>query len=140
MRHELHLARAGFAALGLIAAVAVALGATVSADGARSAAIGVGLVAGNHAVAVASTGWARSLNMRVMAVGYGVFAFRMFCVLAVFGTLRTVDWVHEGLLAGSFLAALVASLAAECVSYARGWYVPSWMRRSALPADGRTTR
>lgn len=141
MRHEVHLARAGFAALSVIATVAVVLGASVGGvDGARSAAIGVALVAVNHAVAVASTAWARSLRPTVMAVFYGVFAFRMLFVLGVFGTLRTLAWVNDALLAGSFCAALVASLVAECLSYARGWYVPAWMRRSALLPEGRTTR
>lgn len=127
MRHELHLARAGFAALGVLALVAVAVGLLIAgAGGARSAAVGVGLVAVNHALAVASTSWARTLAPRVIAVGYSVFVFRMLFVLGTFGTLQTVSWIHDGLLAGSFCAALVASLAAECFSYVRGSYVPAW--------------
>jgi hypothetical protein len=62
----------------------------------------------------------------VIAVGYSVFVFRMLLVLGTFGTLQTVGWVHDGLLAGSFCAALIASLTAECVSFARGSYVPEW--------------
>jgi hypothetical protein len=139
VRHELHLARAGFLALAVIAAAAIALGSLVDgANGARSAAIGAGLVAANHAVAVLSTSWSRSLSARVLAVGYGVFTFRMLFVLGVFGTLATIPWINDGLLAGTFCAALVASLTAECVSYVRGSYVPAWMRRQAPLAHGRT--
>ncbi len=139
MRHELHLARAGFAALLAIAALAVMVGAIIDGSvGARSAAFGAGLVAINHAVAVLSTGWARTLDPRVIAVGYSVFVFRMLFVLGAFGTLASLSWVHDGLLAGSFCAALIASLGAECVSYARGSYVPAWMRRQAPLANGRT--
>jgi hypothetical protein len=130
VRHELHLARAGFLALAVIAVVTSVVGAFVAGgDGARSAAVGVALVAANHAVAVASTGWARTLAIRVMAVGYSVMVVRLLMLLAVFGVLQGQTWVHDGLLAGSFCAALVASLAAECVSYARGSYVPSWRTR-----------
>jgi hypothetical protein len=130
MRHELHLARAGFLALLLIAAVATAVGGVVAGgSGARSAAIGVGLVATNHALAVLSTSWARTLGPRVIAVGYSVFVFRMAFVLGTLGTLQSVAWIHDAMLAGSFCAALVASLAAECVSYVRGSYVPAWRTR-----------
>ena len=130
MRHELHLARAGFAALGAIALAAIAIGfAVAGGNGARSAAIGVGLVAINHAMSVASTSWARTLAPRVIAVSYSVFVFRMLFVLGAFGTLQSVSWVHDALLAGSFCAALVASLTAECISYVRGSYVPAWRTR-----------
>lgn len=130
MRHELHLARAGFVSLAAIATGAVTLGLVLAGgDGARSAALGAGLVAGNHAVAVASTSWARTLGPRVLAVGYAVLVVRLALLLGIFTTLRTVTWIHEGLLAGSFCAALVASLAAECFSYARGSYVPAWRAR-----------
>ena len=130
MRHELHLARAGFAALAALMAVAAVSGTLVAGyDGLRSAAIGVGLVAVNHAFAVASTSWARTLEAKVIAVGYGAFVFRMAFVFGVFASLRSVGWIHEGLLAGSFCAALVVSLTAECISYVRGSYVPSWRTR-----------
>ena len=130
MRHELHLTRAGFAALGVVAAVSALVGALVSGRaGALSAAIGVGLVAANHAVAVASTGWARTIKPSVIAVGYSMFVVRMLLLLGIFGSLSAVGWVHGGLLAWSFCAALVLSLAAECVSYARGSYVPVWRTR-----------
>lgn len=130
VRHELHLARAGFAALGVlfVATVAVAF-AVAGSDGASSAAIGVGLVAINHAMSVASTSWARTLAPRVIAVSYSVFVFRMMFVLGAFGTLQSVAWVHDALLAGSFCAALIASLGAECISYVRGSYVPAWRTR-----------
>lgn len=130
MRHELHLARAGFAALLAIAVFALTAGALVDGpDGLASAGIGVGLVAINHAVAVLSTSWARTVDPRVIAVGYSVFVFRMLFVLGTFGTLQTVGWIHDGLLAGSFCAALVASLTAECVSFFRNSYVPAWRTR-----------
>lgn len=130
MRHELHLARAGFAALLAIAASALIVGTLVDGThGLLSAAIGVGLVAVNHGVAVLSTSWARTVGPRVIAVGYGVFVFRMLFVLGTFGTLQTVPWIHDGLLAGSFCAALVASLAAECLSFVRNSYVPAWRTR-----------
>lgn len=139
MRHELYLARAGFAALAVIAAVSAVVGAVAfGTDGARTALIGVGLVATNHAAAVASTSWSRTLSPRVVAVGYGVFVLRMLFVVGVFGTLQSFGWVHTGVLAGSFCAALVASLAAECISYVRGSYVPTWMRRQVLSPEWRS--
>ena len=130
MRHELHLARAGFGALLAIAASALIVGALVDGThGLVSAGIGVGLIAVNHGVAVLSTSWARTVGPRVIAVGYSVFVFRMLFVLGAFGTLQTVPWIHDGLLAGSFCAALVASLAAECLSFVRNSYVPAWRTR-----------
>ena len=139
MRHELHLARAGFAALGVLSVVAVVVGVLVAGSaGGRTAAIGVGIVALNHGLAVLSTSWARTLGPKVIAVGYSVFVFRMLFVLGVFAALQPVGWIHDGLLAGSFCAALVASLTAECFSYARGSYVPAWMRRQAPLVDGRS--
>lgn len=130
MRHEVHLARAGFLALAAIAVVAMSSGAIVAgSDGLRSAFAGVALVSINHAVAVASTGWSRVLGPRVIAVGYSVMVVRLLFILGSFSALATLEWVHDGFLAGSFCAALFASLAAECVSYARGTYVPSWRTR-----------
>jgi hypothetical protein len=110
--------------------IAALVGAFVSGrDGALSAALGVGLVSANHAVAVASTSWARVLKPSVIAVGYSMFVVRMLLLLAVFGSLQGVGWINNTLLAASFCAALVLSLAAECVSYARGSYVPAWRTR-----------
>jgi hypothetical protein len=133
MRHELHLARIGFMALGAVAAVAAVVGFLVGArEGAVSALVGAGLVAGNHLVAVASTGWARVLGPRVIAIGYSVFVIRMMLVLGIFGSLSTIDWIQGTVLAVTFCVALVVTLAAECFSYARGSYVPAWMRGQAL--------
>jgi hypothetical protein len=130
MRHEVYLARAGFAALAAVCVVSALVGAAVSGRaGAMSAVIGVGLVAANHAVAVASTGWARTIKPSVIAVGYSMFVVRMLLLLGLFGSLQAAGWIHGGLLAWSFCAALVLSLAAECVSYARGSYVPTWRTR-----------
>jgi hypothetical protein len=130
VRHEVHLARAGFTALAGVAAGAAVAGLLVAGEkGVWSAAVGAGLVAANHAVAVASTGWARTVGPRVIAVGYALFVVRMLVLLGALTSLRSVEWIHDGLLAGSFCAALVAALAAECVSYARGSYVPVWRTR-----------
>ena len=130
MRHELHLARVGFGVLVAIAGIAGVVGLVVGGrDAAASAAIGVGLVAVNHAIAVASTAWSRTLGPRVFAVSFGVFVFRMAFMLGAFGSLATVVWIHDATLATSFCVALVASLAAECFSYVRGSYVPSWRTR-----------
>src|SRR5437879_3525150 len=130
MRHEIHLARAGFASLAVVAAGAGMAGAVLGGrPGAASGAIGVGLVAANHALAVASTAWSRKLGLTVVAVGYAAFVLRMVLVLAAFGSLQTLGWIHSGLLAVSFSVALVVSLTAECLSYARGTYVPSWRMR-----------
>ncbi len=127
MRHELHLARAGGVALVVVAFGAALTGALVGGvDGMRSAALGVLLVGANHAIAVASTAWARVLGPRVVAVGYAVFVVRMLLLLGTFGTLQGVAWVNRSVLAIAFCAALVISLTAECLSYARGWYVASW--------------
>jgi hypothetical protein len=130
VRHELHLARAGFAALAAIAALAVTAGGVLAGrSAAASAALGVGIVAVNHAVAVASTAWARTVGPRVIAVGYSVFVVRMLLVLGTFGTLSQVTWVQDNVLAFSFCAALIASLTAECISYVKGSYVPAWRTR-----------
>lgn len=137
MRHEVHLARVGFRALVPAAAISV-IAATLTAGGrgAASAATAAGLVAANHLVAVASTGWAATLGPRVVAVGYAVFVARMLALLAAFVAVASMGWIHAAAFALSFCAALVSMLAAECVSYARGSYVPAWMRRQALPARG----
>jgi hypothetical protein len=130
MRHELHLFRKGFYALIAIAVVAAVAGLIVDGTAAAtSAAIGVGLVALNQAIAVASTAWSRTLDAKVFAVGFGVFVFRMAIMLGAFGSLSTVGWIHETMLAVSFCSALVASLAAECIAYVRGSYVPAWRTR-----------
>jgi len=137
MRHELYLARAGFAGLAAVSIVAVVAGAAIAGRaGAASAALGAGLVAANHGVAVLSTAWSRKLGIGVMAVGYSVFALRMLLVLAAFAGLQTLPWIHSALLAAAFCAALVATLSAECVSYVRGTYVPGWMRRQAPVSIG----
>ncbi len=130
MRHELHLMRKGFLALAPLAVVAVAVGALVAGErGALSAAIGVALVAGNHLAAALSTGWSPTLSTKVVGVGYAVFVVRMAVMLGLFGTLSTLSWVVPPVLALSFCAALVVTLSAECLSYARGSYVPSWRTR-----------
>ena len=130
MRHELHLARAGYAALAVVLAIGVVIGAVIGGSaGAASAALGVGLVAANHGAAVLSTAWSRKLGMGLLAVGYAVFVLRMLLVLVAFGALQAVPWIHSALLAATFCAALVASLAWECVSYVRGSYVPAWRIR-----------
>jgi hypothetical protein len=130
MRHELHLARVGFLALIPVAIVAVGAGAAAAGGrGAVTAAVGVGLVAANHLVAVLSTGWAPTLRPRVIAVGYAMFVIRMLALLVAFILVATFTWVHTPTFAASFCAALVAMLAAECVSYARGSYIPEWRVR-----------
>jgi hypothetical protein len=137
MRHEVHLARVGF--LVLLPVTAVSVGIALLADGANaavSAAIGAGLVGANHLVAVASTGWAPTLRPRVVAVGYALFVVRMFALLVAFAVVASLDWINGAAFAASFCAALVTMLAAECVSYARGSYVPAWMRRHASLANG----
>lgn len=130
MRHELHLVRMGFRALAPIAVLSVVVGwAVAGGTGAASAAIGIGLVAANHLVAALSTAWAPTISAKVIGIGYAVFVVRMGLVLGLFGTLSTVAWVHAPVLAATFCAALVVTLGAECLSYARGSYVPSWRTR-----------
>lgn len=130
MRHELHLARIGFLTLLPVAAVAVlASGIAAGSVGATSAAIGAGLVAANHLVAVFSTGWAPTLRPRVVSVAYAVFVIRLLALLAAFAVVASLGWIHETAFAVSFCAALVAMLAAECLSFARGSYVPAWRVR-----------
>jgi len=132
MRHELHLARVGFAALAVVTVSGAAVGVLVDGrTGALSALIGIGIVAVNHGLAVLSTGWARTLTVGVLAIGYSMFVVRMLFVLSTFGTLASLDWINGPLLATFFCAALVSSLAAECFSYARGSYIPVWMRQPA---------
>jgi hypothetical protein len=124
--------RKGFIALAPLAVVSVIAGAVAGGErGAVSAAVGVGLVAANHLVAALSTGWSRTLSPKVVGVGYAVFVVRMAVMLGLFGTLSTLAWVDGPVLAISFCAALVVTLGAECLSYARGSYIPAWMRREA---------
>jgi hypothetical protein len=130
MRHELHLVRMGFRALVPLALLGVVIWwAVAGGRGALSAAIGAGLVAANHLIAALSTAWSRRITTAVIGVGYAAFVVRMAFVLGVFGTLSTLPWVHATALATSFCAALVVTLGAECLSYARGSYVPSWRTR-----------
>ena len=130
MRHELLLVRKGFVALAPIATLAVLVGwAFAGSRGAASAAVGIGLVAANHLVAALSTAWSPRLSPKVIGVGYAVFVVRMAVLLGLFGTLTTVAWVRAPVLAATFCLALVVTLSAECFSYARGSYVPSWRVR-----------
>ncbi len=130
MRHELHLARAGFAALAAVTVIAAIVGGFVDArEGAISALIGAAIVAGNHLIAVGSTAWSRVLAPRVIAVGYSVFVVRMLLVLGTFGSITRLTWINDAMLAITFCVALVLTLTAECVSYVRGSYVPAWRTR-----------
>lgn len=130
MRHEVHLARVGFLVLLPVAAVSVCVAVLAAGtDGAASAAIGAGLVGANHLVAVASTGWAPTLAPRVVAVGYVMFVVRMLALLVAFAVVASLSWIHGAAFAGSFCASLVAMLTAECLSYARGSYIPAWRVR-----------
>lgn len=139
MRHELHLARVGFTALAVVAVAGGMAGVAVDGrPGAVSALLGVAIVGANHGLAVLSTAWARVMTVRVLTVGYSIFLLRMLLVFGIFAGLTSVDWIHGGLLAAFFCAALVASLTAECLSYARGSYVPVWMRRPSLVLDTAT--
>jgi hypothetical protein len=130
MRHELYLVRRGFTALAPIGVIAIVVGAAVGGGrGAASAAIGIGLVVANHLVAALSTAWSPTLSPKVIGVGYIGFFVRMAVMFGLFGTLSTLAWVNGPVLALSFCAALVVTLGAECLSYARGSYVPSWRVR-----------
>ncbi len=130
MRHEVHLARVGF--LVLVPVTAVSVGVALLAAGGRgaaSAAIGAGLVGANHLAAVASTGWSPTLAPRVIAVGYVMFVVRMFALLVAFAVVASLGWIHGAAFAGAFCVTLVAMLTAECLSYARGSYIPAWRVR-----------
>lgn len=130
MRHELYLAKVGFLAFVPVAALSIGVGAFIAQGrGASSAAVGAGLVAANHLVAVMSTGWAPTLRPRVVAVGYAVFVLRMLALLVAFALVASLGWIHPTIFVGSFCAALVVMLVAECLSYARGSYVPAWRLR-----------
>jgi hypothetical protein len=136
MRHELHLARVGFSALGVVAVTGVVVGVVVDGRaGALSALTGIAIVAANHGLAVLSTAWARVMTLKVLAIGYSIFVLRMLFVLGAFGTIASMDWINTTMLAAFFCAALVSSLTAECFSYARGSYVPVWMRRPVLAKE-----
>jgi hypothetical protein len=137
MRHEVQLARVGFLTLVPVAAVCLAAGLLAAGGrGVASAAIGTGLVAANHLVAVGSTGWAPTLRPRVVAIGYAVFVMRMLALLVAFAAVASLGWIHTGMFVASFCVALVTMLTAECLSYARGSYIPDWMRREAPPVKG----
>lgn len=127
MRHELRLTAAGLRAAIPAAVLLVALGAAIGGTrGAASAAAGAALVVANNAAAAASTGWSRTITSGVVAVGYALFVVRMFAMFAAFAVLATMTWVSAPLFAAAFCAVLVATLAAQCVAYARGSYIPEW--------------
>ena len=138
MRHEVLLTKAALR-IGLpVAAVFVVVGLVAAGGrGAASAALGAGLVLANFGLAAASTGWSRALSPAAMAVGYAGWVVRMFAVFAAFAFLATLQWVHPAVLAAAFCGVLVAALAGACVSYARGSYVPNWMRREGAPSNWR---
>ena len=127
MRHELHLTAAGLRVALPAAAALAAIGFFVGGGhGAASAATGAGLVLANQVVAAASTGWSRTINPSVVAVGYAMFVVRMFAMFAAFAVLATMSWVEAPMFAAAFCAVLVVALAVQCVSYTRGTYVPNW--------------
>lgn len=127
MRHELYLLRRGLTvlAVGLVPLSAVAWLLGQSA-GLASALAGAGIVVANQTVAAVSTGWARVMCPRVVAVGYAVFVARMFGVFGAFAALAAAGWAHRGLVAAGFCAALAVTLGAECWAWARGRHVPRW--------------
>jgi len=130
VRHELHLVRKGFVALAPVGAVSIGAGFVFAGGrGAASAAVAVALVAGNHLAAALSTAWSKTVDARTISVGYAGFVIRMAVMLGLFGTLSTLRWVNAPVLAATFCVALVVTLGAECLSYARGSYVPSWRTR-----------
>ena len=127
MRHELHLTAAGLVAAAPAAVLFVALGAALHGGrGAASAACGAGLVIANQAAAAVSTGWSRTITPSVVGVGSAFFVVRMFAMFAAFAVLATMAWVSAPIFAAAFCFVLVVTLAAQCVSYARGSYVPGW--------------
>ena len=127
MRHELFLTRFGLLAALPAAAVLAVTGALVGGSrGAASAAVGAGLVAANQLAAAGSTAWSRQIGPSVMAVGYGLFVVRMFAMFAAFAVVASLTWVHAPTFAIAFCAVLATTLAAECIGYARGTYVPRW--------------
>ena len=130
MRHEVHLMRVGFRVLLPVAAATVAVcGVLAGARGAESAAAAMALVVANHLAAVMSTGWAPTLRPGVVAAGYAGFVIRMMLLLAAFAVLASMPWITPGAFAGSFGLGITVLLTAECVSYARGTFVPSWRPR-----------
>jgi hypothetical protein len=127
MRHELHLTKAGLRAAIPAACLLVAAGLVLGGGrGAASAACGAGLVVANQLAAAGSTAWSRTINPSVVAVGYAMFVVRMFAMFAAFVAVASFGWIDAPLFAAAFCAVLVVTLAAQCVSYMRGTYVPNW--------------
>ena len=127
MRHEIHLAARGLRAAGLTAPLfvgAAALGGGRAA--ALSAATGCGLVMANRGAAAATTAWSRVLTRTVATAGYLGWIVRMGAVLGALTLAASAGWVNRPALAISFCGTLAVLLGAECVSYFRGSYVPSW--------------
>src|SRR5262249_43066237 len=126
VRHELHLVRMGFTALAPLGAASVVVGGLIAGRrGALSAAVAIALVAGNHLVAALSTAWSSKISTTVIGVSYLSFFVRMAVMFGLFGTLSTLAWVNAPVLATTFCVALVVTLGAECLSWARGSYVPN---------------
>ena len=141
MRHELHLARAGFPALARSPSPRRHRRCSSPAGRRAVRLIGVGLVAGNHAVAVAvDRAGPATLKPSVFAVGYSMFVVRMLCVLGMFGSLQSVAWIHGPCWLCRSAQRSSSSLTAECVSYARGSYVPAWRTTMNLAAASRFPR
>lgn len=127
MRHELYLTARGYRALLVASVPLAAAGALVDGPtGLASVAAAVGVIAANHGLAALSTAWARTIGLGVWFVSYGFYAVRMAGVFAALAGLARLPWMHRGLFATAFVAALAASLGAECRSYVRKSYVPAW--------------
>lgn len=127
MRPELRMTVKALRALGLAAAPLIAGGALIDGtDGVVSVVFGCGIVAGNQALAAASTAWSRRLGYATVATGYGGFALRMFVVFTLFPIAAQTAGLHKTLFVVSFLTSLAVVLTATCVSYARKTYIPSW--------------
>lgn len=127
MRHEVHLAAHGLRAAGLASPVFVGGAALMGGrTGALSAAAGCALVMANRTVAAATTGWFRVLSRKVATIGYLGWIVRMAAVLAVLSLAASAGWVSRPALAISFCGTLAVGLAAECLGYMRGSYIPSW--------------
>lgn len=100
-------------------AIAYAAGAVASADAARSAALGVAVVAANFVAHGLSLAWAARISPTVLVgVGLGGFALRLGAIFVAMVLLDRLSWFSPVAFVAALMPATVALLAFEAKTLA----------------------
>jgi hypothetical protein len=95
-------------------AIAYGVGALFSTDAARSAAIGVGVVAVNFVAHALSVAWAAGISpVMLVGVGLGGFAVRLAAIFVTIVLLDRLAWFSPVAFAAAVFPATIALLAFE---------------------------